>query len=403
MARLVGILVLLACLLAPAAAAGAGRAATRAELARQMGLAGAGSGALVVDLDTGQELYASRPDTPRVPASVEKLYTTTAALLRLGPETRLATEALATGPVDAEGVLDGDLVLRGGGDPTFGTAQLAALVRRLATGIGITEVTGQVIGDESAFDRRRGPPSSGYRTSGYVGPLSALPFNRGLTGIRAPYFQVSPGLFAAQAFDRALRREGVRLGARARLGETPEGATPLAAVRSPALSELVERTNRPSDNYYAETLIKVLGARLEGTGTTSAGARAVRGAMRDVGLSPRVADGSGLSRSNRTSPRQVVALLRRLADDPVNGPLLEASLPLAGRTGTLTGRMRGTAAAGNCRAKTGSLNSVSALAGYCTAAGGSRIAFAILMNGVNVFGARRLQDRMAAALARYEP
>ncbi|MDP9385024.1 MAG: D-alanyl-D-alanine carboxypeptidase, partial [Actinomycetota bacterium] len=85
MARLVSTLILLACLLAPAAAAGADRAATRAELGRQMRLAGAGSGALVVDLDAGEELYASRPDTPRVPASVEKLYTTTAALLRLGP------------------------------------------------------------------------------------------------------------------------------------------------------------------------------------------------------------------------------------------------------------------------------------------------------------------------------
>jgi len=405
MARLLGILILLACALAGAAAvpaAAADRAETRAELSRQMREAGAASGALVVDLDAGSELYASRPAVRRIPASVQKLYTTTAALQRLGPEARLATEVLATDPVDPDGVVQGDLVLRGAGDPTFGTAQVLALARRVARA-GVTEVAGRVVGDESAFDRRRGPPSSGYRTSGYVGPLSALAFNRGLTGIRAPYFQASPGLFAAQAFDRALRAEGVRTGARARTGATPAAATPLAAVESPPLAALVERTNRPSDNYFAETLLKVVGAQAGRRGSTAGGARAVRAAMADLGLRPRVSDGSGLSRANRTSPREVVALLRALADDPDHGPAVEASLPVAGRSGTLTGRMRGTAAAGNCRAKTGSLNSVSALAGYCTARDGSRIAFAFLMNGVYVPGARALQDRMAAALARYEP
>jgi D-alanyl-D-alanine carboxypeptidase/D-alanyl-D-alanine-endopeptidase (penicillin-binding protein 4) len=91
-----------------------------------------------------------------------------------------------------------------------------------------------------------------------------------------------------------------------------------------------------------------------------------------------------------------------MAADPVNGPALVASLPVAGRSGTLSSRMRGTAAAGNCRAKTGTLRSVSALAGFCTARDGARLGFAILMNRVNPAGARRLQDRMAAALARLE-
>ena len=406
MPRLAGTLILLALALAGAGAppaAAAGPAATRAELARLMGAAGAGSGALVADAETGAVLYASRDRVRRIPASVQKLYTTAAALYRLGPDTRLATEALAAGEVDPDGVLEGDLVLRGAGDPTFGTVQMTALARRVVTTTGLSRVAGRVVGDESAFDRRRGPPASGYRTSGYVGPLSALAFNRGLTGIRAPYFQVSPGLFAAQAFERALRREGVRMGARARTGVVPEAAVALGSVESPPLSVLVERTNRPSDNYFAETLLKVLGARVRGAGSTSGGARAVRDALRALGIGPRVSDGSGLGRANRTSPREVVTLLRSLAKDPVNGPPIEASLPVAGRSGTLTGRMRGTPAAGNCRAKTGSLNSVSALAGYCTARDGSRMAFAFLMNGVSLPGARALQDRMAAALARYEP
>ena len=394
---------LLALLLVPGAARAADLSGTRGDLARAMADAGAGSGALVVDAASGQELYASRANSRRIPASVQKLYTTAAALTRLGPETRLSTEALAVGPVAEDGTLDGDLYLRGGGDPTFGTARATALARLLVEQTGLERVSGRLVGDETAFDRRRGPPSSGFRTSGYVGPLSALAFNRGLTGLRSPYFQVSPGLFATQAFERALRREGVRFGARARTGATPADAAPLAAAMSPTVAELAERTNRPSDNYFAETLLKVLGARLGGAGSTRAGATQVRLAMRGYDIAPTVSDGSGLGRANRTSPRQVVRLLRAMAAAPPAGPAFEASLPLAVRTGTLTGRMRGTPAEGNCRAKTGSLSSVSALAGYCTARDGSRVVFAVLMNRVNVAGARALQDRIAAALARYEP
>jgi D-alanyl-D-alanine carboxypeptidase/D-alanyl-D-alanine-endopeptidase (penicillin-binding protein 4) len=404
MARLGSVLlVVLGCLVAPAAAAASDLAGTRAALSRSMGASGARSGALVVDLATGRTLYASRATTPRVPASVTKLFTTSAALRGLGPHARLATEVLTDGPVLEDGTLEGDLYLRGAGDPSFGTTDLEALARGVAA-TGLEEVDGRVVGDEAAFDRRRGPPSSHYATSGYVGPLSALSFNRGLTGIRAPFFQASPGLFAAQALERALRRAGVAVRARARTGVTPATAVALVRHAGPPLADLVARTNRPSDNYYAETLLKVLGARLGRGGSTRAGTAVVRAEMGRLGIAPRVVDGSGLSRSNRTSPAQVVRLLRVMAADPVAGPPLEASFPVAGRSGTLTGRMRRTPAAGNCMAKTGTLNSVSALAGYCTAADGrTRTAFAFLMNGVYPSGARRLQDAMAVALARYEP
>jgi serine-type D-Ala-D-Ala carboxypeptidase/endopeptidase (penicillin-binding protein 4) len=124
--------------------------------------------------------------------------------------------------------------------------------------------------------------------------------------------------------------------------------------------------------------------------------------MTGFGLRPRVADGSGLSRSNRTTPRQVVRLLQHMAGDQA-GPAFETSLAVAGRSGTLDNRMRRSVARDRCHAKTGTLNSVSALAGYCQSTAGARVAFAFLMNGVNVYGARALQDRMTAALARYSP
>jgi D-alanyl-D-alanine carboxypeptidase/D-alanyl-D-alanine-endopeptidase (penicillin-binding protein 4) len=396
------LLLLIFVLLAPAGASAAGPDATRVALERQMRWAGGASGALVVDLDSGRELYATRPDAGRVPASVEKLYTTSTALMRLGPGAQLETTVLAEQPITPDGVLEGSLYLRGGGDPTLGREAFETLAGELSA-LGLTEVAGGVVGDESRFDTRRGPPSSRYRTSGYVGPLGALIYDRGRTGVRAPYFQVSPAKFAAEAFARALKREGIKVvvgdsGA----GRTPAFATSLATWKSPTMAELARRSNVPSDNFIAEMLIKVVAATPEEPGTTSAGARIVRSTLAALGLSPQVADGSGLSRSNRTTPRQVVKLLTRLAEGELYEPF-EASLAVAGRTGTLRDRMRRSAARDRCRGKTGSLISVSALAGYCETRGGAHVAYAFLMNGVNLYSARILQNRMLDALARYSP
>ena len=394
---------LLIALLAWAAVVPAARAAdlegTQRALEREMRGAGGGAGAYVVDLHSGTVLYADDADVPRVPASVEKLYTTAAALLRFGPDGTLATTALAAGLPDETGLLDGDLYLRGGGDPTFGPAEAGRLADAVIQEAGLAEVSGRVIGDESAFDGLRGPPSSGYTTSSYVGPLSALSFNRGRTGQRRPYFQASPALFAAQAFEKALRSRGVAVGRRARAGVAPPAATRLSELPSPPVTELVRRTNGPSDNFLAETLLKTLGAHFGGGGSTAAGARVVRSVMSGLGLRPRVIDGSGLSRANRTTPRQVVRLLSAMDADPA----FAESLAVAGRTGTLRKRMRGTPAQDSCRAKTGTLASVTTLAGYCETTVGGRVAFAFLMNGVSPYWGRRIQDRMTAALARYAP
>jgi D-alanyl-D-alanine carboxypeptidase/D-alanyl-D-alanine-endopeptidase (penicillin-binding protein 4) len=402
-ARLIPIVLGLACVAAAPAAAAASARATAAALDGEMRLAGKASGALVIDLDSGEELYSLRADGKRVPASVEKLYTTSTALLRFGDDGRLATRALAGQPPDEAGVLDGDLYLHGGGDPTFDAADATRLAGRLAD-TGLKRVTGAVVGDESAFDDRRGPPSSSFRTSSYVGPLSALSFNRGRTGLRAPWFQSDPATFAAEAFERALRREGVKIGDSARDGAAPATAVALAELPSPAMADLARLTNVPSDNYLAEILVKALGMQFAQAGSTAAGTKVVRTTLAPMGLRPRVVDGSGLSRANRTSPRQVVGLLQHMSrDETVQAAAFRDSLAIAGRSGTLRRRMRGTAAAGRCRAKTGTLNSVSALAGYCDTTRGGHVAFAFLMNRVGAAGARQIQDRMTVELARYSP
>jgi D-alanyl-D-alanine carboxypeptidase/D-alanyl-D-alanine-endopeptidase (penicillin-binding protein 4) len=385
-------------LLLPAAASGAGRVGTARALDAQMRYAGSGSSALVVDLDSGAELYALRAEVPRMPASVQKLYTSATTLRRLGAGGRLTTSVFAETAPDAAGVVNGDLYLRGGGDPTFDLLDSNRLAQQVVDA-GIVEVTGRVIGDESAFDTRRGVPSSGFRLTSDVGPLSALTFNRGRTGRRAPFWQNRPANFAATAFTKQLRGLGVGVARGARRGATPEDAALVTAWRSQPVTELLRLMNQPSDNFMAEMLVKVLGAQFGGAGSTAAGTKVMGDELAELEIAPKLVDGSGLSRSDRTSPRDVVTLLGELGGDAA----FTGSLGVAGRSGTIATRMRGTAAQDRCRAKTGTLRDVSALAGYCTTTGGRQVAFAFLMNYVSPWSARVLQDRMAVALAKYRP
>ena len=360
--------------------------------------AGPSSSALVVDLDSGDQIYSLRADTPRMPASVQKLYTSAATLRRLGASGRLETTVLSEVAADTAGVVDGDLYLRGGGDPTFDVLDSNRLAQQVVDA-GIVAVTGRVIGDESAFDTRRGVPSSAFRLTSEVGPLSALTFNRGRTGRRAPYWQNRPANFAATAFTKQLRHLGVDVTRGARRGRTPADAVPVGAWRSAPVSDLLRVMNPPSDNFMAEMLVKVLGAQFGDTGSTAAGTAVVRDELAELEIAPQVIDGSGLSRSDRTSPRDVVTLLDELGGDAA----FVGSLAVAGRSGTIATRMRGTVAQDRCRAKTGTLRDVSALAGYCTTTAGRQVAFAFLMNYVSPWYARVLQDRMAVALAKYRP
>jgi D-alanyl-D-alanine carboxypeptidase/D-alanyl-D-alanine-endopeptidase (penicillin-binding protein 4) len=389
------LLLVLLVVLPVAAFAASTPGALRASLARQMGATGGGSGAWVDD-GSGSVVFKWRAGTSRVPASVQKLVTTAAALDRLGPDARFETAVLADGPI-AEGVLQGDLYLRGTGDPSFGTPALRRLAERVGE-TGLEQVEGRVYGDESFFDRRRG--GSGFGISPYVGPLSALAFNRGSMLPLARGWQTDPPLFTAERMRVLLRSKRVDVDRRGRPGRTPADATALASVESPPLDALVRHTNHVSDNYYAEMLLKGLGARSGTAGSTAAGAGIAARFGRELGFRARVADGSGLSRANSISPRDVGRLLVEAQEEPWFDSFYR-SLPLAGKSGTLDKRMRGTPASGRCRAKTGTLSGVSALAGYCKTRSGKRTAFAVLMNGVNVWTARRIQDRIAAELARY--
>lgn len=398
---------------APAGAQPGDLAGLQSDLAGQLALAGPADGAYVYDLTAGQPLFSERATTPRPPASVEKLYTATAALERLGPAGRLQTAVYGTGRLAPGGVWEGSLYLRGGGDPTFGSsafirahygglgASVSALASQLVHGIGIHRLTGRVLGDESWFDSARGEPSSGYGPDPFLeGTLSGLAFNRGVSGRERGAH--APAAYAARELSAALRSQGVSIAGHSGAARTPAvGATRLAAVSSPTVTQLLALTLPPSDNFFAETLLKDLGALYGGAGTTAAGAAVVSQTIASVlGLHPRVLDGSGLSEADRTSPYEVADLLVGLAGTPL-GPLLRSELAIAGHTGTLARRMRHTGASGRCQGKTGTLTGVSNLVGYCTAADGHTLAFAIFTDGIATETAHVFQDHMAITIADY--
>ena len=265
---------------------------------------------------------------------------------------------------------------------------------------GIRRVEGDIRADETIFDRRRSVPQSGITGGPFLGALSGLAFERGLeSGSPAG----NPAKRAGEALARELRDAGVRVTGRVVVGPAPKRAVagdPLAQAPSPTAAQLLAMTNKPSDNFFAETLLKRLAARGGGQGTTAKGVRKVERFARRSGSGLETENGSGLSRRDRSSPREVGHLLVRMARSGPPGTAFRASLPIAGRDGTLAGRMRGTAAEGRCMAKTGTIDAVSALSGYCRS-GHGLVVFSLLMNSVDVSAAQRAQDKIVAAIARY--
>jgi serine-type D-Ala-D-Ala carboxypeptidase/endopeptidase (penicillin-binding protein 4) len=378
------------------------------KLARAMRGAGAASGAYVVDATDGTTVFSRRSGSPRVLASNTKLFTSSAALARFGVDGTLGTEVRGHGSLVGDGVFQGDLYLLGGGDPTFGSRRFTTRsygggpsVEELATKLaeaGVRTVTGRIFGDESHFDSRRGTPASGFATSTEVGPLSALDFNRGLATEGGFGFQSNPPLFAASRLKSALRRAGITVKGTSRTGLAPAGAQILASVDSPPMSRILRLMNKPSDNFFAEMLLKDLAYQASRRGTTSRGARVAAAFARHLGARVHLSDGSGLSRADRASPAAIVRLLRAM-EQRDDFTVFYRSLPVAGRDGTLVHRMRRGPARGRCHAKTGTLSNVSALSGFCLARSGDTYVFSFLMNGVNPLAARAIQDRMAQAIA----
>ncbi|MGI8756209.1 MAG: D-alanyl-D-alanine carboxypeptidase/D-alanyl-D-alanine-endopeptidase [Acidimicrobiales bacterium] len=377
---------------------------------------------LTVAID-GAVRYRYNRDRPLVPASTEKLITASVALDQLGREHRFRTTVVAARP-PRNATVTGDLTLVGGGDPQLTSSiyrgarpldpsrpstSLDDLAAKVAAS-GVRHVTGRVVGDERRYDQARVVPSwpPNYAAEQQAGPLSALDVDDGYTlrpvaGGFARDRSPDPAAAAAATFTALLRVRGVRVDGAPGSGRAPGGSSPVASIESAPLGQLVTDMLSHSDNQTAELLAKELGRRV-GHGTTAAGATVISRWRATHGLAPAGAttvDGSGLDRGNRVTCDELTTVLGLGGG---RAGVIAGGLPVAATSGTLIARFRGSPAAGRLRAKTGSLNGVTALVGFVDLPDGAIATFAYLANGAPITASvLAAQDYLGTLLAGYRP
>lgn len=431
------------------------------DIVKRTALSSARVGIQVSRLSDGQVLYARNADDLLNPASNVKLFTTAAALARLGPGWRFETEFLVDRQPDQKGKnpprfksgdIKGPLYVRGKGDPSMTEEKLEGIVDDLWYA-GLRSVSGDLVLDDTAFDDDRVGPGFDQEKSdkGYMAPVGALSLesnvvsvhvapaeaegakalveldpdsgffvveNRTLTvperGLRRLYVTSlpmgerqkvivagrvpvgslpttawrkidQPAFFFGQTLKALLERRGVKVKGRVRRAATPRDAQPYLLHLSETLDVMLKKTNKSSNNFMAETLLKALGAQATGQpGTWADGVAAIEEFLsREVGIPLGtfvMKNGSGLNDTNRFSAAQLCKLLRYMHAHFPLAPEFLSSLPIAGKDGTIHTRMEGTDAAGRLRAKTGTLENVSSLSGYVETVGGEALVFALVVN-----------------------
>jgi serine-type D-Ala-D-Ala carboxypeptidase/endopeptidase (penicillin-binding protein 4) len=410
-------------------------------------------------LDRNERLFSLNADKLMMPASNQKILTLAAAAEVLGWDARMTTTLEASGPVE-DGILRGDLFVRGGGDPTIntrdgvGTAVFASWANALREA-GIKSIDGRIVGDDQAFDDEHlgGGWAWDYLQYGYAAPVGALQYNEdvadlavapgsspgepaivrltagsgfsllnsAVTGppestetidykrrLDTPVLEITgtipagaqpvtravavlnPTVFFAQGLKDALITQGFSVAGEA-VDLDDISAEPgvrserriIASTESPPLRTIAAVLMKVSQNLYAESLLKAVGRAQGGLGTFAAGRQAVRSTLTSWGIpdtSYVMADGSGLSRYNYVSAATITAILEHMYKDDKHRDALIATLPIAGKEGTVATRMRRTRAEGNAVAKTGSIANVRSLSGFVRTRDGEVVVFSILAN-----------------------
>jgi D-alanyl-D-alanine carboxypeptidase/D-alanyl-D-alanine-endopeptidase (penicillin-binding protein 4) len=435
-------------------------------------------GILVKSLTSNDTLFAVNPRRLLLPGSNVKIATLAAAAEQLGWEYSYETRLLGVGQIQL-GVLDGDLLVVGSGDPSIDDWDGAAtrLFQEWADQLkakGITSVNGRLVGDDNSFDDE--PLGSGWAwddlDSSFATGVGALQFNQNTArltitpgaavgeaanitvagpgaplgvsnqmitsaagvppsiitrrlpgsslivvtgsipvGSEAAFRNVSvdnPTLYFINQLRDALVANGIDISGPAididELSDPPnrEDGVLLLTHKSPPLSTLATTMMKMSQNLYAETLLKTLGGSAQ-PATTEAGRKSVQTVLTGWQINSAdivIADGSGLSRYNLATPEALVAILTRAARDARVKGSYEATLPVAGRDGTLEFRMRGTAAEDNAHAKTGSLSNVRVISGYVRSSDGEPLVFSIIANNFGAQAANAVEATEDAIIVR---
>jgi len=432
----------------------------------------------VVEMASNETIFELRPDESRIIASNTKLFTTAAALDRLGPGFFFETNVLTRGQLRA-GRLDGDLAVVGGGDPNISgrhyEGDSLAVFRAWASSIkdrGIQAVEGDVFLVHGYFEPPRVHPDWPRDQLGkwYEAPVEALSFNDNCVLVRVwpgqgvgaparvemvpdlPVFEVrnsartinssrqhkvivdrvngsnvvsvsgsvfqhaapvetwvtvpDPLVYFAAALRRAFDEEGLDLQGRVLFSRhLPVAHWEWAAGYRTDLMTTAEVINKRSQNFFAESLLKLMGAELCGEGSWEAGKMVVEEFLESLEIPAgtyQLADGSGMSRHNRFTARQITSLLRFMYFHPRGRDFL-LTLPYSGEPGLKwERRLAEQPYRGNVFAKTGSLLGVSTLSGYIKARSGKIYAFSILCNRTRAnWQAQKAQDQIVRAVVNH--
>ncbi|MEX2551056.1 MAG: D-alanyl-D-alanine carboxypeptidase/D-alanyl-D-alanine-endopeptidase [Nitriliruptoraceae bacterium] len=411
---------------------------------------------LVVD-EAGREVISHEPDASVLPASTLKIVTAAAALITYGPSARFTTRIESTGPVDDRGVVAGDLVLVGGGDPVLATPEFGRWIyparprtpfEDLADQLveaGVTRIDGDVLG---VVDRFEGPTTATGWPDRYFSDFDArhadgLAVDAGTRtivtypdeeeeggseddapgeGARAPAgpsdedgelrepptvkieHTATPAQHAVAELVRLLEERDIEVAGTTAVREPDRPLVGrLAAVSSPPLEELLRFAMQRSDNQMADALFRAVGRHRTGIGSFASGEVALRQVLASLGIehgAAAFADGSGLSRDDRVTARLLVEVDRAMLGSR-HAPTWSSLMAEMGRSGTLENRLRGTVAEGRFLGKTGTLRDVSALTGTVHGDGPRRYHLAVIANtdGQARWLARTFADELIVLLA----
>jgi D-alanyl-D-alanine carboxypeptidase/D-alanyl-D-alanine-endopeptidase (penicillin-binding protein 4) len=439
-------------------------------------LDGSDFGLTVYSVNQDRFLKEVNGENPLVPASNQKLLVTAAALFELGPDYQFTTRIYLTGPVE-DGVLYGDILVRGGGDPNlsgrFNGGDVCHDVGAWVDAIreaGVERMTGEVLVDDSLFDTEFFHPSwpSNQKHKWYAAPIGALSLNNncvdmtivpneiggtasfsfepsteyiavrnecktvrgrstdrviidrkgkevyigGRMGVRSKGYDVSvaiddPGLFTGAVFRDRLSDVGIWPVGVTRVTRSPDysGLTPLLEYHSHDLATTLKVTNAQSQNFYANTLLKLLGARRFGRGSFDNGIAAVRDILTDRGLLDEtvvIDDGCGLSHENRISTSDLVSIMEDMHGSEFRDAYVQSLATPGDPDGTLKRRLNGERHKASIYAKTGYISRVKALSGYVLRDDGDVLIFAFIVNNYSPKSAwqvNNLQNKLMRSLA----
>ena len=439
-------------------------------------------GISIFSISEDKYLYGFNSDDSFVVASNMKLFTTATALVYLGAGFEYKTQIFYRGDISTDGKLDGDIIVKGSGDPNisgrFFDGNVTAVPAYWAGKIkehGIQVVNGDIIADDSIFDREfvHSNWPKDQLTKWYCAPVSGLSFNDNCVDVRVKpgsnpgglisvqiepetsyvkivnkckttslkskhYYSLyrkpftnqislkgflwskakpgrewmtihNPPLYLATVFKEILEKKNINVTGEARvineLDMNDRDRFHKLVATTSSLRQSITVTNKRSQGFYAEQILKTLGAVVNNEGTFSGGLEVIADFITKLGISAdhyHLDDGSGLSKKNKLTPEMFTRLLRYMYKHKYAGIFLK-SLPISGTDGTLKKRLRQEPYKSRIRAKTGYVNGTSTLSGYVKTLDGEVIAFSILVNKIKggAWQAKRLQDVICRTLVNY--